>query len=148
MTPLYSGDTFLQHYIGAIQAAMVGETLTTISPVLGDLNFDGKLTTADIQAMISALTNLPTFESQHGLSNGYLLDIADLNGDGVVNNADVSALLTRLATATVGTGSAGPQAVPEPPAVALAIAAFSGFLLLGCRRRLDNSRLHRADLAQ
>ena len=129
--PMYSGDTFLQHYISAIQGAMVGESLTTISPVLGDLNFDGKLTTADIQAMISALTNLPTFESQHGLSNGYLLDIADLNGDGVVNNADISSLLTHLSALAKGTGSAGPQAVPEPPAVALAIASFFGILLLG-----------------
>ena len=56
-TPMYSGDTFLKPYISAIQAAMVGETLTTISPVLGDLNFDGKVTTADMQALLSALAN-------------------------------------------------------------------------------------------
>jgi hypothetical protein len=130
-TPMYSGDTFLQHYIGAIQAAMVGETLTTISPVLGDLNFDGKLTAADIQAMLAALTNLSTFESQHGLSNGYLLDIADLNGDGVVNNADISSLLTHLSAIAQGTGSAGPQAVPEPAALALAAVALAGILLFG-----------------
>jgi hypothetical protein len=131
---MYSGDTFLQHYLGAIQAAMVGETLTTISPVLGDLNFDGAVTTSDIQAMLTALTNLSVFKSQHGLSDGYLLDIADLNGDGAVTNADIAGLLAHF-TAVAGAGSilAGPQAVPEPAAWVLAIAGLAAVLLL-CRK--------------
>ena len=101
---LYSGDTYLQKYVTAIQGAMVGETLTTISPVLGDLNLDGAVTTSDIQAMLDALANLPTFKSLHGLSNGYLLDIADMNGDGAVTNADITGLLAHFTTVS-GTGS-------------------------------------------
>ena len=148
-TPLYSGDTYLQKYINGIQSAMVGETLTTISPVLGDLNFDGAVTTADVPAMLSALTNLATFKLLHGLSSGYLLDIADMNGDGAVTNADIAGLLAHF-TMVTGTGSVsfGPQAVPEPATAMLTIAGFLSVLLFGFFIRRRKSRLRCADLAQ
>jgi len=146
-TTLYSGDTYLQKYVTSIQGAMVGETLTTISPVLGDLNLDGAVTTSDIQAMLNALANLPAFKSLHGLSDGYLLDIADMNGDGAVTNADVNGLLAHF-TAVTGRGSFGPHAVPEPSALVLMFSAFLGILLFRWFIASHNARLCSTDLAE
>ena len=113
--PSYSGDTFVDHYTVAIQALMIGETLTTISPLLGDFNLDGTRTSSDVQAMLNALVDLNRYQSLHGMSGGYLLSIGDLNGDQVVSNADIEPLLTMLA----GGAGASLSAVPEPASLTL-----------------------------
>jgi hypothetical protein len=93
-----SGDSFLPTYVNDIQTGMNqlgntrGETVKTVSPVLGDFNLDGVRNTADITAMTAALGNLSGWESAHGMSDAYLNFIGDLNGDGKVNAADLQAL--------------------------------------------------------
>jgi ELWxxDGT repeat protein len=62
----------------------------------GDFNFDGQLTGADVQAMLSALVDLNSFKQAHGLSDAQMLVIGDLNGDHFVTNADVQGLLNQL----------------------------------------------------
>jgi hypothetical protein len=143
-SPSFSGDTFVPGYVSAIQAAMTGETLTTVSPVLGDFNLDGTVTTADVQAMLNALTDLTNYKSLHGLPDSYLQDIGDINHDGVVDNKDVQALLDLLAAGGSGSSSVGLTLVPEPQSIVLL--AIGGLILLWAAMR--KSRLLRPDLAQ
>ena len=64
--------------------AFTGEDPEPAEPgTKGDLNGDGRVTNADVSALLDAVT------SGKSLS----LETADLNGDGRVTNADVSALL-------------------------------------------------------
>jgi hypothetical protein len=88
----------------------------------GDINLDGRIGPSDIPAMLSALTNLNSYESTNHLSNADLLQIADLNGDGKVTNADIEPLLVLVANGAVA-------AVPEPSG--LVLFAIGG-LLRGC----------------
>jgi hypothetical protein len=145
-SPSFSGDTFVPAYVSALQAAMTGETLTTVSPVLGDFNLNGTVTTADVQAMLNALTDLTNYKSLHGLSDGYLQDIGDINHDGAVNNKDVQALLDLLAAGGSGGGSGGGglTLVPEPGSIVLL--AIGGLVLLWAAVR--KTRLLKPDLAQ
>ena len=68
----------------------------TDANIAGDFNGDGHLTSADIQAMITALTHLRAYQSAHDLSNVALLAVGDVDQNQVVNNADLQALLARL----------------------------------------------------
>ena len=103
--------------------------------VPGDLNRDGQVTAADIATLMSALTNLPGYESSHNsMTNQQLLEIADLNGDGQVNNADTQSLIALLANnaANAAAGGSSATAVPEPAAILI----FAiGFLSLAFSRR-------------
>ena len=55
--------------------------------VLGDFNRDGQLSANDIQAMLSALTDLKAYETAYGLSDAALVLLGDLNGDHAVTIA-------------------------------------------------------------
>jgi hypothetical protein len=88
---------------------------------LGDFNFDGAVNKADVPAMLKALTNLNSFQTNSALTPETLLSIADLNSDGKVTNADIQPLLSLIAT----TGGGAVEA-PEPATlVLLAIAGIS-----------------------
>ena len=67
--------------------------------VLGDFNRDGKVTAADIQAMLVALTDLNAYQLVYGLTDAALVLLGDLNGDHAVTNADIQPLLDLLAGA-------------------------------------------------
>jgi Matrixin/Dockerin type I domain len=82
------------------------------NPLKGDVNVDGKVNLADVQTLISALTDLPDFQWTNGISDNDLVSIADLNGDHAVTNADLQSLLDYVK----GGGGALAAAVPEPPA--------------------------------
>jgi uncharacterized protein YjbI with pentapeptide repeats len=94
---------------------------------VGDFDRDGQLTAADIQAMLSALTDLNAYETAHGLSDAALILLGDLNGDHAVTNADLQPLINLIANETS-------QAVPEPATVVLAACGFVG-LAAAARRR-------------
>jgi hypothetical protein len=96
--------------------------LTPVTPALvrGDFNQDGHVTSADVSAMVKALTDLNAYKLKNGLFDANLNTIGDFNSDGAVTNADLQMLLNLL---KAGGGSV--DAVPEPTAFEL---SFSGFL--------------------
>jgi hypothetical protein len=89
----------------------------------GDFNLDGKANAADIQVMLSAMTDLDVYQTAHNLSDTELLAIGDLDRSGVINNADLQSLLTLLAS-----GNQSPQGVPEPASILIAISAIAALL--------------------
>jgi hypothetical protein len=130
--PNGSGSTFVPHYLTGLQAALAGESLSIVTDpaVKGDFNLDGKLSAADIQAMLGALTDLAGYKLLHGITDDYLLKIGDLNGDNAVTNADIQAELDLVAASA----AVSLTAVPEPPALVLAVLAAAG-VFIACRRR-------------
>jgi hypothetical protein len=104
----------------------------------GDINRDTHVDIADVSALMTALSDLPTY--QGSLTSVQLAEIADLSNDDLVNNKDVQGLIVALAN---GGGSApgGGEltAVPEPAAWLLF--SIGAILLLPRSRR---SRLRSA----
>ena len=89
----------------------------------GDFNRDGHVDTADISAMMLALTNFTNYETLYGLTPSnlnpqQLLLLGDINGDGKMNNADLQALINLLQS-----GGGSTNAVPEPSTFVLAVLA-------------------------
>jgi hypothetical protein len=70
--------------------------------LLGDINRDGQRTAADLQALMTALTDLNTYQSVKNLFGADLLAVADINRDNAVDNADIQALIHLLITNGVG----------------------------------------------
>jgi hypothetical protein len=84
--------------------------------ILGDWDLNGSVTTADLPAMLTALTDLNVYKSSHSLSNDDLLNIGDVNQSGTITNTDIQAELNLIA----GVPGAGSVAgVPEPASVLL-----------------------------
>lgn len=90
---------------------------------MGDINRDGHVNLADIQALLSALADLNAYRSANNLSDlQQFSNLADINHDGSVNNLDLQALLTLIAD--TGNGSIGsPTVVPEPASGSLVLSA-------------------------
>ena len=96
-----------------------------LAPLLkGDFTLDNQVTAADVPAMLSALGNLKTFESNSHLNDAQFQYLADVDGDGQVTNLDLQALLNTLKLSSV----------PEPATLALLAAA--GPVLFALRRRI------------
>ncbi len=83
--------------------------------VPGDFNRDGQVTSADVPAMLLALTDLNAYTSTNSLNPTQLAAIGDFDGSGTVTNHDIQGLLDLVAT--LGGGSA--VAVPEPATLVL-----------------------------
>jgi hypothetical protein len=91
----------------------------------GDVNLDGHVNSADILALMNALSDLSSYQSVHfPTSPNLMLDVADVDGDNEVTNADLQGLLNLLKT---GGGSA--DTVPEPYSVVLAALGFMGLVV-------------------
>jgi T5SS/PEP-CTERM-associated repeat protein len=87
----------------------------------GDMNRNGLVDVADVSALLSALSDLSSYQATHGpgggaLTSGQLLEIADLDYDNLVTNADLQGLIVALAN---GGGGGSLNAVPEPTSLAL-----------------------------
>ncbi|HEY2759534.1 MAG TPA: dockerin type I domain-containing protein, partial [Pirellulales bacterium] len=96
------------------------------------VNLDGKVTAADVQSLLTALTNVPAYEAanNNAVSASDFLQIADINGDGVVDNRDVQSLISLVATQPSGGGAV--SAVPEPASFLLfAFGTLAFGVLLG-----------------
>ena len=78
--------------------------------LIGDMNADGTVNTADVAPFVLALTDPTAYEAAYGLDPALP---GDINGDGAFNTADVAPFV-QLLTAP------GPQStVPEPTTAAL-----------------------------
>ena len=100
----------------------------------GDINRDGKVTVADISALMNALSDLSEYQSAKGLTDPSLFrDVADVNGDGQVNNADIQSLISLIANNAVS-GGGQLTAVPEPTTLTLSVIGLSVLAPLGLRR--------------
>jgi Dockerin type I domain len=136
LSDLSNRTTILSDLTTATDHLPVVADYTIVPP--GDFNRDGSVNAADIGAMMSALMNIPSYESSTGLNAQQLLEIGDVNGDGVMNNADIQALIDLVANNTVvGGGSISNgslAAVPEPASLSLFLGGGWVFLLIQRRR--------------
>src|SRR5262249_52908175 len=66
---------------------------------LGDVNLDGAVDVADISALETALSNLTTYQTLHGLSAADAVAIADIDHDGHITNRDVQSEMVAIANA-------------------------------------------------
>ena len=87
--------------------------------VLGDMNGDGVVNTADVAPFVLALTDPQAYDAAYGLDP---VLVGDINQDGAFNTADVAPFVELLTAA----------AVPEPGTLALLGAAT---MMLAARRR-------------
>jgi hypothetical protein len=99
-------------------------TVQVSQPLPGDVNGDGVVNAADIQALGAALSNLNGYQGQPS--------VLDVNTDGVVNNLDMQALISKIATGSTGSGTV--TAVPEPSAMLLWTVGGIGFVSAARRR--------------
>jgi hypothetical protein len=88
-------------------------SVVDLNHVPGDFNRDHQLTAADLPVMLQALTDIPGYESSHGLTDSDFVAIADLDGSGTGDNADIQAMLNMLAHSNSFASSAATP-VPEP----------------------------------
>jgi hypothetical protein len=106
--------------------------------LVGDLDQNDLRTVADVQALMTALTNLNAYKMSNGFSNSDLLIVASLNADNAVTNTDAQALLCMLAN------DVQPAISPVPEPTAGALAAFGGVVIaLSIHRIRPASRLRR-----
>jgi hypothetical protein len=105
--------------------------LSVSAVVRGDWNRDGQVTSADILAMLVALTDLNSYAISNSLSPTQLAAIGDFDNSGSVTNRDIQGLLDLVASLP-GDGSVA--AVPEPTTLTLSV--FGTIGLLFARRRL------------
>jgi len=104
--------------------------VATIGRMLGDFNRDGRVTAADIPAMLTALADLKSYRTTSNLSGADLISIGDIDGSGAVSNADVQALLNLLKP-----GGGSLAAVPEPASIELLALVLPGLAFAVARRR-------------
>jgi hypothetical protein len=89
----------------------------------GDFNRDDQVTSADIPAMLIALTDLSVYALTNSLSPAQLAAIGDFDNSGSVTNRDIQGLLDLVASQG-GSGTAA--AVPEPTTLMLLFLAVAG----------------------
>ena len=101
----------------------------------GDINRDGQVTVADIQALMVALSDLNAYKAANpDLANNpqLLLQVLDVNGDGKIDNTDLQALIDLVANNASGGGGGQLTAVPEPATIVLL--GLGALAIAFCRR--------------
>jgi hypothetical protein len=113
-------------------SGVLGLKLNSAFHIAGDFDLDGKLTAADIAAMMNALADTKKFGADHGLTEEQLTALGDIEQSGTFTNADLQLLITTLANSG-GAGSLA--AVPEPAGVVLAVLGAAAMLIVVRRGR-------------
>jgi hypothetical protein len=115
-------------------------SVVDLNKLPGDLNRDGQVTAADLDALQQALVDPAGYEAQYNVSPADLAVVGDANESGTFDNGDLQGLIYELNHGTnflagsaaplgdlnvgaIGSGDS-PAAVPEPASIA--------FLLVGC----------------
>ncbi len=101
-----------------------GELTVVADHLLGDMNIDGAVDTADVAPFVQALTDPDGYMVQFGVDEATMIALGDINQDGAFDTADVAPFVQLLV-------SGGSTSVPEPGS--LALLGLGGLLLL--RRR-------------
>ncbi len=115
-----SFDIWISFQSDSLLATYYADNIKLVIPGgTGDFDQNGKTNTADLPAMLSALTDLKAYKANHNnLTDSQLAAIGDFDGDGNVTNADLQKFLGVLAS---GSGTGSLSAVPEPMSVSLAL---------------------------
>jgi hypothetical protein len=95
--------------ITAASGLTSGSATAGITLLTGDIDGDGQRTSADITALLTALTDLNVYQSSHSLSQNDLIAVCDLNRDGAVTNADIQTMLDLIISIS-GSSSASASA--------------------------------------
>jgi hypothetical protein len=93
--------------VRAAAGATSGAANVNVVWLKGDIDGDGQRTVKDMFAMMSALGDLTTYQTNRNLSPTDLTTIADIDNDTAVTNLDLQALVNLLAADAAGGGSAG-----------------------------------------
>jgi probable HAF family extracellular repeat protein len=102
-----------------------GTAFLLIPVLLGDFDRNGRVDASDIQAMMTALRDLKSYQASWGLSDNELKLIGDLDHGGAVTNTDLQGLIDLMAN---GSGGGTLTAVPEPNSLALAMMAATALI--------------------
>jgi hypothetical protein len=106
-----------------------------VTPLIGDINQDGRVDVGDIAALEAGLTNPESYAALHpSFTASDMNFILDVNGDGLVTNADLQSLVNDLID---GRDSGSP--LPEPSSFGLL--ALCG-MLIAVRHRRDLLPFH------
>jgi O-glycosyl hydrolase len=92
--------------VTATSAATNGSAVASVTILPGDVDGDGQRTVADVGSLMTALTDITTYQGSHSLSPNDVLAACNLDGDGAVTNLDLQAMIVPLANA----GGASPPA--------------------------------------
>ncbi len=112
-----------------------GEVVPTSvsTKVLGDWDGNGTVTSADVTAMLTALTDLNAYKALKSWSTDDLLNVGDVNLSGTITNADIQA---ELDLPGIGAGAGTVAGVPEPTTLVLLVfGALPGYFVVRRRRK-------------
>jgi hypothetical protein len=115
--------------------------MITATPSLpDDLNRDDQVTVADVQAMMTAMSDLNDFQLTNNLTAPELLSIGDLGNSGPITNADIQGLIGLLSNKASGGSGGALTPVSEPTSFALFRAGVFGNLAITRALRLGAGR--------
>lgn len=121
-----------------------------VTPRIGDINQSGTVTVADVQALMTALSNISAYQQTYfsGASEpaADVSFILDVNRDGVINGKDIQAEIVLVANGGGPGGASGSgtlTAVPEPSGIVLI--GLGGLIFWGRRFRKVQKRLIRIE---